>query len=71
MKLLSDQAKRITDQVFDVCGDTGLTPGQTLTVLKMAREVIDIEITRWQETIERQTTTPAPTPNPVPVKEGE
>lgn len=55
MKLLSDYAKRITDPVFDICGDTSLTAGQTLTVLKLATETIDIEIARWEETIERQT----------------
>lgn len=55
MKLLSDYAKRITDPMFDVCSDTKLTPGQTLTVLTMAKKVIEIEIARWQETVERQT----------------
>lgn len=54
MKLLSDYAKRITDQIFDVCCDTKLTPGQTLTVLNLAKQTLDIEIARWQETVEMQ-----------------
>jgi hypothetical protein len=63
MKVLSDHAKRITDPMFDVCCDPSLSAGQTLTVLRMAREVIDIEIARWQETVERQTgVTKEPTP---------
>ena len=55
MDELSKHAKRITDPVFDVSGDRSLTAGQTLTVLRMAREVIDTEMARWQEAIEDRT----------------
>lgn len=57
MRPLTDYAKLITDPMFDVCGSTKLTPGQTLTVLKMARHTLDVEIAHWEETIERQTAT--------------
>lgn len=62
MKLLSDYAKRITDPVFDVCSDTKLTAGQTLTVLQMAKKVLDTEIERFEETVERR----APSGNQCP-----
>lgn len=55
MKLLSDYAKRITDPMIDICVDTSLSCGQTLAVLKLARKVLDIEIARWEETIEQHT----------------
>lgn len=55
VKLLSDHAKRVTNPIFDVCCDTSLSACQTLTVLNLAKEVLDIEIARWQEMVERQT----------------
>ena len=52
MKLLIDYARQITDPMFDVCGDTALAPGQRLTVLELAKNVLDIEIARLQEAVE-------------------
>lgn len=57
---VSMYTKRITDPIFDVCCDTELTPGETLTVLKLARTTLDKEIAQWEETIERQHPTPSP-----------
>ncbi len=61
MKPLRDYARQITDQVFDVICDTELTLGQTLTVLKMAKVIIDEQIKDHQQTIEEQTAPPATT----------
>jgi hypothetical protein len=58
MEIIAHHVKRITDPVFDVVCDTKLTPGQTLTVLKKARAVLDEQIADMQETIERQTGKP-------------
>lgn len=58
MDLIDACSKRITDRIFDVVCDTRMTPGQSLTVLKKARLVLDEQIADLEETIERQTAPP-------------
>jgi hypothetical protein len=62
MKLIREYTKRITVQILDACCDSDLTPGQTLTVLKNAKKILDKEIAQWEETVERQTNTPQSQP---------
>jgi hypothetical protein len=46
---------RITDPAIDMVCDIRLTNGESLTILKKAREVINAQIAELEQTIERQT----------------
>ena len=54
-KALGKMARDISGRIYDVVVDTSLTPGQTLTVLRMIEKTLSQEIAACEDSVRRIT----------------